>query len=43
MLGGYRGIQVNYVKEGFLFDTTLHKPIFGLTFKVKQVVRCAEF
>ena len=31
LVGGYRAIHVNYDRNNFLFDTTLHGPILGLT------------
>ena len=33
LIGGYRDLSVNYNKDGFLFDMSLHGPIFGLGFK----------
>lgn len=35
LLGGYRGLHVNYDKNNFLFDTTIHGPIFGLSWQIK--------
>jgi len=35
LVGGYRGIHVNYDKDKFLFETTLHGPIVGLSFIIK--------
>jgi len=35
LLGGYRGMHVNYHKDNFLFDTTIHGPIFGLSWQIK--------
>lgn len=33
LIGGYRDLNVNYNKDGFLFDMSLHGPIFGLGIK----------
>ena len=33
LIGGYRDLDVNYNKDGFLFDVALHGPIFGLGIK----------
>ena len=33
LIGGYRDLNVNYDKDGFLFDMSLHGPIFGFGFK----------
>jgi hypothetical protein len=32
-VGGYRDLNVNYDKDGFLFDMSLHGPIFGVGMK----------
>jgi hypothetical protein len=33
LIGGYRDLNVNYDKDGFLFDMSLHGPVFGVGFK----------
>ena len=33
LVGGYRDLNVNYDKDGFLFDMSLHGPIVGLGIK----------
>jgi len=33
LIGGYRDLNVNYNKDGFLFDMSLHGPVLGLGFK----------
>ena len=33
LIGGYRDLNVNYNKDGFLFDMSLHGPIVGLGIK----------
>jgi hypothetical protein len=33
LIGGYRDLNVNYDKDGFLFDMSLHGPIFGFGLK----------
>lgn len=33
LIGGYRDLNVNYDKDGFLFDMSLHGPIIGLGIK----------
>ena len=33
LIAGYRDLDVNYNKDGFLFDNALHGPIFGLGIK----------
>lgn len=33
LIGGYRALHVNYDKDNFLFDMTLHGPILGVGFK----------
>ena len=33
LVGGYRDLNVNYDKDGFLFDMSLHGAIFGVGFK----------
>ena len=33
LVGGYRDLNVNYNKDGFLFDMSLHGPIVGLGIK----------
>jgi len=33
LVAGYRDLDVNYNKDGFLFDNALHGPIFGLGIK----------
>ena len=33
LIGGYRDLNVNYDKDGFLFDMSLHGPVLGLGIK----------
>jgi hypothetical protein len=33
LIGGYRHLSVNYNKDGFLFDTALAGPVFGLAIR----------
>jgi hypothetical protein len=33
LVGGYRDLSVNYNKDGFLFDMSLHGPVFGFGIK----------
>ena len=33
LIGGYRDLSVNYNKDGFLFDMSLHGPVVGLGIK----------
>jgi hypothetical protein len=33
LVGGYRNLSVNYNKDGFLFDMSLHGPILGFGIK----------
>jgi hypothetical protein len=33
LIGGYRNLSVNYNKDGFLFDMSLHGPIVGVGIK----------
>ncbi len=33
LLAGYRDLNVDYDKDGFLFDSSLKGPVFGFTFK----------
>ena len=33
LVGGYRDLNVNYNKDGFLFDMSLHGPILGFGIK----------
>jgi hypothetical protein len=33
LIGGYRDLNVNYNKDGFLFDMSLHGPVVGLGIK----------
>lgn len=33
LIGGYRDLKVNYDKDNFLFDMSLHGPIMGVGFK----------
>jgi opacity protein-like surface antigen len=33
LVGGYRDLNVNYDKDGFLFDMSLHGPILGIGMK----------
>jgi len=33
LIGGYRDLNVNYNKDGFLFDMSLHGPILGVGFR----------
>lgn len=35
IVGGYRALHVDYNRNNFLFDTTLHGPLIGLRIKVK--------
>ena len=34
LIGGYRALHVNYDKNNFLFDMTLHGPLLGFGFKL---------
>ena len=34
LVGGYRDLKVDYNKDNFLFDMSLHGPIIGLSFKL---------
>jgi len=33
LIGGYRDLNVNYDKDGFLFDMSLHGPVLGIGMK----------
>jgi hypothetical protein len=33
LIGGYRDLDVNYNKDGFLFDMALHGPVFGMSIR----------
>lgn len=33
LVGGYRDMNVNYNKDGFLFDQSLHGPVVGFDIK----------
>jgi hypothetical protein len=33
LLGGYRGLGVDYTDGGFLVDTVAHGPVIGLSYR----------